>query len=136
MITRRPAPGRCGSKTPVSSSSKIDVSSSSSSSLLASLLTSRPPARHDATAASMRTPTRRVAFRRPSSYAAEPRMLRIFEAQDPDYSARLRALCERSAETPVEIEAAARTIIADVRKRGDAAVRELTARFEKRDLAT
>src|SRR6266478_3587411 len=66
---------------------------------------------------------RAVAFRRPSSYAAEPRMLHIFEAQDPDYSARLRALCARSSETPVEIEAAARTIIADVRKRGDAAVR-------------
>jgi histidinol dehydrogenase len=63
-------------------------------------------------------------------------MLRIFEAQDPDYSARLRSLCARSAETPVEIEAAARTIIADVRQRGDAAVRELTARFEKRELAT
>jgi histidinol dehydrogenase len=63
-------------------------------------------------------------------------MLRIYEAQDPDYSARLRALCERSAETPVEIEAAARAIIADVRKRGDVAVRELTAKFEKRDLPT
>ncbi len=63
-------------------------------------------------------------------------MLRIYEAQDPDYPARLRALCERSTETPVEIEAAARAIIADVRKRGDVAVRELTAKFEKRDLPT
>jgi histidinol dehydrogenase len=63
-------------------------------------------------------------------------MLRIYEAQDPDTSARLRALCERSAETPVEIEAAARAIIADVRKRGDVAVRELTAKFEKRDVPT
>ncbi|MDB4981527.1 MAG: histidinol dehydrogenase [Myxococcales bacterium] len=61
-------------------------------------------------------------------------MLRIYEPRDPDYSARLRALCERSAETPIEIEAAARAIIADVRKRGDVAVRELTAKFETRDL--
>ena len=59
-------------------------------------------------------------------------MLRIIEAKDPDYSARLRSLCDRSAETPPSIEAAARDIIHQVRRRGDAAVRELTEKFEKR----
>jgi len=61
-------------------------------------------------------------------------MLRIIDAKDPDYSARLRPLCERSAETPPSIEAAARDVIHEVRRRGDAAVRELTEKFEKRAL--
>src|SRR5262245_5745908 len=59
-------------------------------------------------------------------------MLRIFEPKDPDYSARLRSLGDRSAETPPAIEAAARDVIHQVRRRGDAAVRELTEKFEKR----
>jgi histidinol dehydrogenase len=63
-------------------------------------------------------------------------LLRIYEPSNPDTSARLRALCDRSAETPHEIEAAARAVIADVRKRGDAAVRELTAKFERRTLTS
>ncbi|HVZ71531.1 MAG TPA: histidinol dehydrogenase [Polyangia bacterium] len=63
-------------------------------------------------------------------------LLHTYEPQDPDYSARLRALSDRSAETPHEIEAAARTIIADVRKRGDVAVRELTEKFDRRTLAS
>jgi histidinol dehydrogenase len=61
-------------------------------------------------------------------------MLRFIDSKDPDYSARLRPLCERSAETPASIEAAAREVIHQVRRRGDAAVRELTEKFEKRAL--
>jgi histidinol dehydrogenase len=61
-------------------------------------------------------------------------MLRFIDAKDPDYFARLRPLCERSAETPPAIEAAARDVIQQVRRRGDAAVRELTRKFEKRDV--
>jgi histidinol dehydrogenase len=61
-------------------------------------------------------------------------MLRIIDAKDPDYSARLRPLCERSAETPPSIEASARDVIHQVRRRGDAAVRELTEKFEQRAL--
>jgi histidinol dehydrogenase len=61
-------------------------------------------------------------------------MLRFIDVKDPDYSARLRPLCERSAETPASIEAAARDVIQQVRRRGDAAVRELTEKFEKRAL--
>src|SRR5258708_3611748 len=76
---------------------------------------------------------RPVAFRKPSPYAGSE-MLRIIDAKDPDYSARLRPLCERSAETPPSIEAAARDVIHQVRRRGDAAVRELTEKFEQRAL--
>jgi histidinol dehydrogenase len=61
-------------------------------------------------------------------------MLRIVDSKDSDYSARLRPLCERSADTPASIEAAAREVIHEVRRRGDAAVRELTQKFEKRGL--
>jgi histidinol dehydrogenase len=61
-------------------------------------------------------------------------MLRIYEPRDPEYSTRLRALADRSAETPPSIEAAARDVIHQVRRRGDAAVRELTEKFEKRGL--
>jgi len=61
-----------------------------------------------------------------------PLMLRILEPRDPDYSARLRSLADRSAETPVSIETAARDVIHQVRRRGDAAVRELTEKFEQR----
>jgi histidinol dehydrogenase len=61
-------------------------------------------------------------------------MIRILAPQDPDYSTRLRSLTDRSAETPPAIEAAARDVIHQVRRRGDAAVRELTAKFEKRDV--
>ncbi len=75
-----------------------------------------------------------VAFAEPRPYAASSTMLRIFEVKDPDYSARLRSLCDRSAETPPSIEAAARDVIQQVRRRGDAAVRELTEAFEKRGL--
>jgi histidinol dehydrogenase len=61
-------------------------------------------------------------------------MLRMVDASAPDYAARLQALCARSASIPEEIEAAARQIIRAVRARGDAAIRELTERFEGRKL--
>jgi histidinol dehydrogenase len=59
-------------------------------------------------------------------------MLRIYHPANPDYSARLQALSQRSAEAAPEIAAAAQAVVAEVRRRGDAAVRELTERFEKR----
>lgn len=63
-------------------------------------------------------------------------VLRIVTPSDPDYAARLRALARRSSELPEGVESDARIIVRDVRARGDVALRELTARFEKRDLAT
>jgi histidinol dehydrogenase len=61
-------------------------------------------------------------------------MIRFIESSHPDYAAQLEALSRRGAAAPVEIEAAAREVIALVRARGDAAVRELTERFEGRRL--
>jgi histidinol dehydrogenase len=61
-------------------------------------------------------------------------LLPIVESTAPEFNARLQALSLRSAALPEEIDAAARRVIADVRARGDAAIRELTHRFEGRQL--
>jgi histidinol dehydrogenase len=75
-----------------------------------------------------------VAFAAPTFYARERIMLRIFLPSNPDSAARLLALSQRSADTPPEIEAAARHVVHEVRRRGDAAVRELTEKFEQRSV--
>jgi histidinol dehydrogenase len=62
-------------------------------------------------------------------------MLRICSRTDPDFETRLSALTRRTAELPAHVEAAAREVIAEVRARGDQAVRAFTERFEKRTLA-
>ncbi len=62
-------------------------------------------------------------------------MLRRIIEGEPDFQSRLKALADRSAALPVSIEAGARAIVADVRTRGDVALRELTQRFEARALS-
>jgi len=61
-------------------------------------------------------------------------MLRVYEKGDAEYATRLAALCDRNATLPPEFEAAARTVVAQVRAGGDAALRALTLRFDKREL--
>src|SRR5450631_4234678 len=61
-------------------------------------------------------------------------MLQVYEKTDADYASRLDALCHRSVSTSDEVDAVARKVIAEVRAGGDAAVRALTARFDKREL--
>ncbi|HEY7376938.1 MAG TPA: histidinol dehydrogenase [Polyangia bacterium] len=61
-------------------------------------------------------------------------MIRIFDKNSPDFQRRLDSLCNRSSELGEEIEAAARRTIAKVRAGGDAALRALTAEFDKRQL--
>jgi len=61
-------------------------------------------------------------------------VLRIIASSAPEYAASLQAASQRSAAVPAEIEVAAREVIRVVRARGDAAVRELTERFEGRRL--
>ena len=61
-------------------------------------------------------------------------MIRVFEKSNPDFQRRLDALCNRSSELSADIEAAARKTIAQVRAEGDAALRALTAEFDKREL--
>ncbi len=50
----------------------------------------------------------------------------------PDFEAAVAALCDRTASSSPEVDAKVRDIIADVRARGDAAVRELTEKFDGR----
>ncbi|MES1157775.1 MAG: histidinol dehydrogenase [Haliangium ochraceum] len=61
-------------------------------------------------------------------------MLRVYEKGDADYAGRLAALCDRNATLPPEFETAARAVVAEVRAGGDAALRALTLRFDKREL--
>jgi histidinol dehydrogenase len=63
-----------------------------------------------------------------------PAMIRIIAKTDLDFEPRVRALVDRAATIPDDIETAARDVIRAVRKGGDAAIRELTLRFEKRVL--
>jgi histidinol dehydrogenase len=61
-------------------------------------------------------------------------MIRIFDKNSPDFQRRLDVLCNRSSELGADVEAAARKTIAQVRAEGDAALRALTAQFDKRQL--
>jgi len=62
-------------------------------------------------------------------------MLRTIIEGEPDFELKLKVLAERSAALPEAVEAGARAIVADVRRRGDEALRELTRRFEGRVLS-
>ncbi len=63
-------------------------------------------------------------------------LLRLLVPSDPDYVDRVRAIGRRLSELPEAVETAARAVVRDVRSHGDKAIRELTFRFEKRDLPT
>jgi histidinol dehydrogenase len=63
-------------------------------------------------------------------------MLRIVGPDDAGRAEAERALLDRMSLTPAAIERDVSGIIEDVRVRGDAAVRELTERFEKRTVGT
>jgi histidinol dehydrogenase len=53
---------------------------------------------------------------------------------DPDFETRFTALLSAKREDSVDVDDAVAAIIADVRKRGDAAVIELTSKFDRLDL--
>lgn len=61
-------------------------------------------------------------------------MIAILRFSDTDFAARFWRIEQRAAEIPAAIEETVSAIIADVRKRGDAAVFELTARFDNLEL--
>ena len=61
-------------------------------------------------------------------------MIQVFEKSSPHFQRKLDALCNRSSELSTDIEAGARKTIAKVRAGGDAALRALTAEFDKRQL--
>jgi histidinol dehydrogenase len=58
-------------------------------------------------------------------------MARRFDARAPDFERAFAALLSENRETDEDVAAAVRTIVADVRKRGDTALIELTQRFDK-----
>ncbi len=57
------------------------------------------------------------------------------DARDPGFAAAFRALVAARRESDGDVAAAVAAIVADVRARGDAALAELTARFDRVDLA-
>lgn len=63
-------------------------------------------------------------------------MLRIYSQGNADFEAQLDRLVRRAAGVPAAVEDAARAIIADVRERGDAAIRAITEKIEGRHLAS
>jgi histidinol dehydrogenase len=62
-------------------------------------------------------------------------MLRTIIEGEPDFASELAKLSERSGAVPEAITARAAEIVAHVRRHGDAALRELTRRFENRELS-
>ena len=61
-------------------------------------------------------------------------ILRTLSPGDPDYRSTLEALAHRESALPAEVVAAAAAVVNEVRRRGDVALRELTARFEGRTI--
>lgn len=61
-------------------------------------------------------------------------MIRIVAKADPKFGPLVASLVDRAAALPEHIEAAARDVIRQVRRGGDAAIRELTQHFENRRL--
>jgi histidinol dehydrogenase len=59
-------------------------------------------------------------------------LLRLLEPSRPDHARAVAAVCDRSASASAELDGAVREIIGAVRSRGDAAVGELTLRFDGR----
>ena len=59
-------------------------------------------------------------------------LLRRVRPADPADAGALAAVLDRSTTSSPEVEAAVHAIVDDVRARGDAAVRELTERFDRR----
>ena len=62
-------------------------------------------------------------------------MLRTIVEGESDFESELKALAARSGSVPESIEKRTRAIVAKVRRQGDAALRELTQRFEARVLS-
>src|SRR5436305_13333825 len=57
------------------------------------------------------------------------------DARAPDFAEKFRAFLDTKRETSADVEQAVRAIIADVAARGDAALIELTNKFDRVDLS-
>jgi histidinol dehydrogenase len=63
-------------------------------------------------------------------------MLRTIIQGQPDFDLQVKNLVNRSSSLPESIETSARAIVAEVRRGGDAVLRQLTQRFERRELTS
>jgi histidinol dehydrogenase len=63
-------------------------------------------------------------------------MMRILKFSDADFDKQLERIEQRADEVPGAVEETVKAIIEDVRKRGDAALFELSAKFDRIDLTT
>ena len=61
-------------------------------------------------------------------------MMRMLKFSDTDFAAEFRRIEQRAEAVPAEIETTVKSIIAEVRQRGDAALFELTAKFDRLEL--
>ena len=61
-------------------------------------------------------------------------MVRRLDARAPDFESAFQTLLDAKRESDEDVAVSVRSIVADVRARGDAAVREYTARFDKVEL--
>ena len=61
-------------------------------------------------------------------------MMRMLKFSDPGFAAEFRRIEQRAEAVPAEIETTVKSIIAAVRQRGDAALFELTAKFDRLEL--
>jgi histidinol dehydrogenase len=61
-------------------------------------------------------------------------MMRILKFSDPDFAKQFQRIEQRADEVPDAIEETVKAIIADVRQRGDAALFELSEKFDRIDL--
>ena len=63
-------------------------------------------------------------------------MMRILKFSDSDFAEQFRHIEQRAEAVPGAVEETVKTIIADVRQRGDTALFELSAKFDKLDLTS
>jgi histidinol dehydrogenase len=63
-------------------------------------------------------------------------MIRLLRFSDPDFEGDLQQIVDRGATSPAGVAETVREILADVRCRGDAALFEYTARFDRLDLTS
>ena len=61
-------------------------------------------------------------------------MMRILKFSDPDFARQLQRIEQRADEVPDAVEETVKAIISDVRQRGDAALFELSLKFDRIDL--
>ena len=61
-------------------------------------------------------------------------MAQFLRSSDPGFAGQFKALVESRRDTPLDVQDTVRAIVGAVREKGDAALIEFTARFDRTDL--